>query len=268
VIRSGQVFRQPEWIAHRGSSHLAPENTMASLQLAWLTGADAVEVDVRLTLDGKLVLFHDDHLMRICGVKGSVEENVLEELLLLDVGKWKGEQWKGERIPELDRVLSLLPDGKRIFIEIKSGMEVLDPLMTLLEKEPNQDTQRVVITFSLELAAAVKRKRKSTTVCWLVDLEERRSAAYPVQPKHLIEAVRDHDLDGLDLSFTSPELDSEVLRAVCETDLQSYVWTVNHVDTAQAAMKAGVHGVTTDRPAWLKEQLLAKNGWELMPTLR
>src|SRR5258708_12015509 len=90
-----------EIIAHRGASHDAPENTLAAIQLAWQQGADAVEVDVQLSKDGKLVVIHDDNTKRSGGLARKVGAQTLEELGRLDLGSLKGKRGPGDKIPNL-----------------------------------------------------------------------------------------------------------------------------------------------------------------------
>ena len=110
-----------EIIAHRGASHDAPENTLAAIRLAWQQEADAVEVDVQLSKDGKLVVIHDDNTKRSGRFARKVNAQTLDELRKLDVGRWKGKRWAGEKIPTLAAVLATVPDGKRLFVEFKCG---------------------------------------------------------------------------------------------------------------------------------------------------
>src|SRR5690554_3096282 len=109
-IQSDKEIRLPELIAHRGASWLAPENTLASVVLAWEMDADAVEIDIYLTSDNQIVLFHDATTKRTAGRDGLVEEQTLEQLRELDVGSWKGPQWEGEKIATLDQALATVPE--------------------------------------------------------------------------------------------------------------------------------------------------------------
>ena len=107
-------------IAHRGASFDAPENTLAAVNLAWQQNADAVEVDVHLSRDGHLFVIHDADTRRTTGLDRKVAQLKLPQLPRHDAGRWKGAQWRGEKIPTLDEVLATVPRGKKIFIEIKS----------------------------------------------------------------------------------------------------------------------------------------------------
>src|SRR5262245_57022835 len=106
-------------IAHRVASHDAPKNTLAAINLACQQNADAVEIDVRLSKDGELVLIHAPITKRTCGVNHRVSDLTLAELKTLDAGQWKGRQWSGENIPSLDEVLACVPRNKSVLIELK-----------------------------------------------------------------------------------------------------------------------------------------------------
>ncbi len=97
---------KPLIIAHRGASYEAPENTMAAVKLAWQMDADGVEIDVHLTKDEQVVVFHDDNTRRFGGNRKPIAECDYSELLKLDVGRFMGEQYKGERIPLLAQVIN------------------------------------------------------------------------------------------------------------------------------------------------------------------
>src|SRR3954447_22836048 len=85
--------KEVELIAHRGESADAPENTMAAFRLAWGRKDPAIELDVHLTGDGKLVVGHDADTKRTTGKKLLIKESTLEELRALDAGRWKGPDW-------------------------------------------------------------------------------------------------------------------------------------------------------------------------------
>ena len=117
-----QLPKRPLIVAHRGSSAAAPENTLAAFQRAVEDGADAVELDVRMTLDGKVVVFHDSQLRRTTNGRGKVEQHALADLRRLSAGAWFDTTFSAERIPTLDEVLELLPRRVGVNIEIKSDL--------------------------------------------------------------------------------------------------------------------------------------------------
>ncbi len=110
----------PLVIAHRGASGLAPENTMAAFQKAVEGGADAVELDVRLTKDCQVVVIHDRRLERTTAGTGNVGSCTLGVLKSLEAGSWFDPVFRGEKIPTLEEVFDALPDDFLLYVEIKA----------------------------------------------------------------------------------------------------------------------------------------------------
>src|SRR5262245_50254296 len=131
-------------IAHRGASHDAPENTLAAINLAWQQRADAVEIDVRLSKDGRLVAIHDPTTKRTCCVNHKVSDLTLAELKALDAGQWKGNRWAGEKIPTLYEVLETVPKGKNLVIELKDSPELLTELKCTLKGTRSKNEQIIL----------------------------------------------------------------------------------------------------------------------------
>jgi glycerophosphoryl diester phosphodiesterase len=234
-------------IAHRGASHLAPENTLAAVELAWRLGADAVEVDVRLTWDGRIVVIHDETTDRTAGRHLEVATAHSSQLRRLDVGRHKHPKFAGERIPYLEEVLQTVPPGRQLFVEIKCGPEILPPLVQTVTHSGKR-SQVVIIGFDLDTVKAVKAALPDVSACWLCD--KRVLASYN---RSVIEKARAGGVDGLDVHWTG--VTRRFIRAVKAAGLRLYVWTVN--DPAQALrLKAmGADGVTTNRPGWLRRRL-------------
>ena len=148
---------RPLVIAHRGESYDAPENTLAAVNLAWERDADAVEVDVHLTKDGKIVVIHDDNTLRTAHTYGPVSNQTLEELRRLDVGAYKGKQWAKEKIPTLGEVLDTVPAGKQLFIEIKGDARILTELKRVLENSSASVEQVIIVGKDLVAMETIKK---------------------------------------------------------------------------------------------------------------
>lgn len=115
-------MKRPLIIAHRGASAYAPENTMASFIKALEMNADGIELDVHMTKDKALVVCHDEKVDRTTDGEGFVKDFTLEEIKSLDAGSWFGEEFKGQRIPELREVLELIKDTDIMLnIELKNA---------------------------------------------------------------------------------------------------------------------------------------------------
>ena len=242
-----------EIIAHRGASHDAPENTPAAIKMAWEQQADASEFDVSLTRDNRIVVIHDADTRRTAGgVNKVVAESTLEELRSLDVGRWRGERFAGEKIPTLDEMLATVPDGKRVFIEVKCGPEVVPELDRVLRAGKLRPEQTPVISFRAAVVAAVKRARPDLPAYWVVSLDPKDKT--PPTAGRLVARAEEMRADGLDLS-ASDLLGEAFARGVKTAGLKLYVWTVNDPGVARRMIELGADGITTDRPGWLREQL-------------
>jgi glycerophosphoryl diester phosphodiesterase len=244
-----------EIIGHRGASHDAPENTLASVNLAWKQNADAVEIDVFLSKDGHIVAFHDKNTARLAAVDKPVVEQTLAELSKLDVGRWMDAKFTGERIPTLSAVLATIPDGKRLFIEVKCGPEIVPTLRSDLQKAGKQPDQTAIISFSYDVVAAVKQEMPELVVYWVVGLkQDEQTGEWTPELDVLIDKAQAANLDGLDLG-KADVIDKAYVSRVKKAGLGFYMWTINSASDARRLTQAGVEGLTTDRPAWLRKQL-------------
>ena len=237
-----------EIIGHRGASWEAPENTVAALNLAWEQGADGAEFDIYLTQDGKIVACHDKDTKRTAGVSKVIAETSLDDLRKLDVGTWKNAKFAGERIPTLEEMLATIPAGKKVYIEVKCSTEIVPELNRVLQTTRLKPTQTPVICFNAEVVAAVKKLRPDLPAYWLVSLKEDTIV------DSLIARAREIRADGLDLSATA-RLDQDFVTKIRGAGLRLDVWTVNDAAVARRMIQIGIQGITTDRPAWLRQQL-------------
>ena len=247
-----------EIIAHRGASADAPENTIAAMRLGFEQNADAGETDIHVSKDGKLVVIHDADTKRVAGVDRKVVEQTFDELRKLEVGQWGGWAGKGfsEKIPTLDEVLALVPKGKKIFVEIKSRGETIPPLAESLKRSGLSPDQIVIITFHHEVAAAAKKRFPELKVYWLHSYnKDKQTGQYP-QLDDLIRRAKEAGVDGLNLNHQFP-LDAAAVKKIKAAGLGIYAWTVDDPVRARELVAAGIDGITTNRPAALREELKA-----------
>lgn len=243
-------------IAHRGASKDAPENTLASVRLGWEQGADAVEIDVHQSRDGAIVVTHDATTRRCAGVNRRVDAMTLDELRALDVGRWKGRRWAGERMATLTEVLATMPVGRRLFVEIKCGVECLPQLVEAIRgsSTPSISGRQIIpIGFDRTTMRLVKWALPECEVCWVVGFA-RTLRGWRPRVETLIEKAVEAGLDGLDVDARGP-IDAEFVRAVHGAGLRLYVWTVDRVGLARRLIRAGVDGITTNRPGDLRRRL-------------
>lgn len=238
-----------EIVGHRGASFDAPENTVSAVKLAWTQQADGAEFDIYLTKDQQIVACHDANTKRTAGgVSKVIAESTLEELRTLDVGTWKNAKFAGEKIPTLDEILATVPAGKKVYIEVKCGAEIVPGLLRTLKNTEIKPAQIIVICFNAEVIAAIKKADPTITAYWLVDVKKGPAV------EGLIQKAKEIHADGLDLS-AAPALDAAYAQKIREAGLRLDVWTVNDVAVAKRMIEIGVQGITTDRPGWMREQL-------------
>ena len=244
-----------EIIGHRGASYEAPENTLASIQLAWEQHADAVEFDVYLSRDGQIVLIHDKDTERTGGLKKGVVEQTADELRQLDVGRWKDPRYTGERIPLLSEALATIPTDKRVFIEVKCGPEIVPELKRVLAASRKPAAATAIISFQAPVIAACKQALPQCKAYWIVGLKrDKVTGEWPHTAASLIKTAKELHADGLDLQAVEL-IDRPFGEAIRQAGLELCVWTVNDVRLARAMLAAGVQGITTDRPGWLRAEL-------------
>ncbi|MBS1211692.1 MAG: glycerophosphoryl diester phosphodiesterase [Proteobacteria bacterium] len=249
------MTRIPFIIGHRGASREAPENTLSAFQLAWEQGADGIELDLRLTLDGHIVCLHDETARRTAGHAIGVAGAALAELRELDVGRWKGARWHRERIPTLAEVLSLSPPEKHLFLEIKSGPEILPALMQALAAHPAALERISFLAFSPLLIALLKRQLPQITACWLTDYRRCRVTGN-VRPEQdeILSLLADIGADGL-ASKAHACLDAGFVTALRDGGFAVHVWTVDSAAVAHRYVELGVDSIMTNRPGWLRAWL-------------
>jgi glycerophosphoryl diester phosphodiesterase len=132
--------------AHRGFAEVAPENTMSAFEAAFKAGADASEFDVHMTIDGTLVVFHDDTIGRTTNGTGVLKELTYEYLSTLDAGSWKDPKFAGEKIPTLHQTLTYFQENNMVAVlEIKVA-DIVDEVLEMLS-ETKMDKRTVIISF-------------------------------------------------------------------------------------------------------------------------
>ena len=246
-----------EIVGHRGASYDAPENTLASFTLGYQQNADGDELDIYLSKDRKVVVIHDPHTGRVSGITNQVSTTSSRALRRLNVGDWG--KWKGkgfaEKIPLLSEVLKIVPPDKRLFIEIKCGPEVLPELRRVLRSTRTRPEQTVLIGFDYETVRQAKAAFPERQVLWLAEADKKTKIYPPVD--ELIEKAKAAKLDGLDLNSGFP-IDAEFVKQVHDAGLKLYTWTVDKPEVARKEAAAGVDGITTNRPGWMREQLASR----------
>ncbi len=238
------TYSQVEIIAHRGASYLAPENTVAASKLAWELGADAVEVDIHLSRDNKIMCIHDSDTKRTTGQDFKISETLSEQLRKLDAGSFKNEKYKGEKIPFLKEIIKSVPEGKELVVELKCKSEVLPYLIKDVRKY-GKNRKFVFICFDLQTIADTKKAFPDNKCYWLCGNRQLL--------KQNLDKAANLGLDGVSLAYGI--IDNEIATNVRDHKLELFTWTVDDSAEAKRLIALGVKGITTNRPGWLRDQI-------------
>lgn len=273
-------FLLPLNIAHRGARSLAPENTLAAAQAGLNAGADMWELDVAVTMDGELVILHDDTLERTSNAAPiypdrrpwSVHTFTLAEIRQLDFGSWFNEKdpfkqiaggvvtsamqqsYVGEPIPTLRDALIFTQDHQwKVNVEIKDAagtpgdQDVVEKVVDLIV-ELGMQPQVIISSFNHDYLRRVKRANRAIQTAALVE------NAIP-DPANLTRAL---EAEGFNPRYTN--ILPDAVTALRRAGVDVYVWTVNDPDMMRALIRGGATGIITDFPQVLEKILECGRG--------
>jgi glycerophosphoryl diester phosphodiesterase len=259
----------PLLIAHRGGAGLAPENTLEAFDGAlsdW--GADMLELDVRATRDGVVVVIHDDTVDRTCEGRGRVQDLTWDEIRTLDAGYHfvdpEGDptfRGRGVRVPRIEDVLDAFPDT-RLNVEAKDSRSAPMLVRAILQRKAEG---RVLV------AAEWERNRRSVRGYpgpW--GASRRHLSLFTLLHRTPLSSVYTPKCDVLQV----PEkhrgmrvLSPRFIREAHRRNLPVHVWTVDEVDDMKRFLAWGVDGIQTDRPERLARVLSDHVGRPTAPAL-
>ncbi|MGE7389625.1 glycerophosphodiester phosphodiesterase [Streptomyces sp. NPDC004126] len=248
-----RTARTTRVVAHRGASHEHPEHTAQAYRQAIADGADALECDVRLTRDGRLVCVHDRTVERTSDGRGVVSATTYEELCAFDFGRWKGEEHRGARVLLFEDLLGEALAADRpvgLAVETKhptrAGGRLEAELVRVLKEHglaDGADGRVEVMSFSRNALARMHRLAPGLPAVYLIE-----RAVRPPRPP-----FAGHAGPGIDLVRRDPGLVGR-LRA---KGLRVRVWTVDEPEDVELCVRLGVETIITNRPRQVREQLEA-----------
>ena len=232
-------------IAHRGVSFDLPENSLPAFNISWNHAADGIEGDFHLTKDGAIVCIHDEDTGRVCKQNLVVRDSTLKELKALDLD-YKGTENLQIKIPTLAEVLEILPDGKKIFIEVKCGSEIVKPLLGELSRSKLNSNDAVIISFDEEVIKEFKVIAPNYRALLLYSYEAGCNI------NKLIDVMRNIKADGLS---TDNELSKTLVEQTINAGFEYHSWTIDSIHVAQKLINWGSSSITTNKPGHLIQQL-------------
>ncbi len=258
VSATKSVSAMPLIVAHRGASHDAPENTLAAFELAWEQGADVIEGDFYLSADNQIVCLHDKTTTRTAPNQPSytVSEATLDQLRELDFGAWKSPEYAGQKIPTLSEVLATVPAGKKIFVEIKCGVEILPVLKDQLAESDLLPDQIVLICFNTDVVKQARQTMGQYQTNWLTSYRRHpdTQTLSPTTPA-IVETLRQTSASGLGTKDDMDAIDADLVNAVRELGCGIHAWTVDNPTTAKTLRQLGFDSITTNQPANIRAAL-------------
>ena len=240
-------------IAHRGVSFDLPENSLPAFNISWNHAADGIEGDFHLTKDGAIVCIHDEDTGRVCKQNIVVRDSTLKELKALDLD-CQGTGNLQIKIPTLAEVLEILPDGKKIFIEIKCGSEIVEPLFSELTRSKLNSNDAVIISFDEEVIKEFKVIAPNYRALLLYSYKQlnRNSSEVVCNINNLIDVMRNIKADGLG---TDNEFSKTLVEQTINAGFEYHSWTIDSIDVAQKLINWGSSSITTNKPGHLIQQL-------------
>lgn len=234
-------------IAHRGSSGLAPENTLAAVKLALEQKADMIEIDVFLTKDNHLVVLHDETVDRTTNGQGRIEDKTLAEAKKLDAGSWFSAKYKGESIPTLNEVLQIVDGKSQLLIEIKkSGRGIADKVANLV-KAHNATKWCIIQSFDPVVAQNLQKVDAPIERHQLVIGNLPLFLPYHYNKKLKSGKLTQYkNVQAINTMYWFTT--KNVIDRIHRQKQKIFVWTVNKPKDIRKLLQMGVDGIITNYP--------------------
>lgn len=227
--------------AHRGASAVAPENTLAAIRAAIADRADFAEIDVQESADGEVVVMHDSDFKKTAGSELKIWDATREDLDRLDIGSWFAADFRDERVPSLEDVLTECKGRIKVNIELKyyGHDQQLESRVVQLVESHDMQSEIVIMSLNPAAVAKVRELRPSWTV-------------------GLLTPVAIGDLTRVDVDFLAVSAGMASNRFIDEAQRngkQVHVWTVNDPVTMSTMIGRGADHLITDKPALARSVL-------------
>lgn len=222
--------------AHRGFSYIAPENTIYAFQAAIDSDADYIELDVQLTADKQLVVFHDKTINRTTGGSGRISDYSYEELQQLSAGKWFGSEFEDAKIMLLSDVFEFVGHKALLNIEIKDVGNVSETVEETVElvKEYGLTSSCYITSFSYKALQKVKEIEPKIKTALIANIAT--STAYSQLP----------DIDAVSMNYIF--VNKSVVNTAHQNGKLIFVWTVDRKEDIRQMVSLGVDNIITNRP--------------------
>lgn len=226
------LLHRPWVIGHRGDSH-APENSLAGIQSAAAHGADYAEIDIQLTADGELVVFHDSSTGRLSDTSLTIGDHTLQELQQIGLSD-RGQRYTMPSLQEAISTARQCDDDFGLLIELKPGegeaIEMVDALVTAIEDSRFEDR---VIFMSMDYEA----------ITYLQHLRPQWWIGYCIFGSL---GKIDQNLNVDFLAIEESQVNTRFLEQARNNVIPVYIWTVNDTYSMLSYLRMGVSGIIGD----------------------
>lgn len=244
-----KLAEKPIVIAHRGSSDSAPENTMAAFKKAVEERAHAIELDVRLTRDNKVIVIHDSRLERTTNGRGKVSDFDLTDLAAFDNGSWYHPKFSSEKIPTFSEVSKLTNTKVGLNIELKSLEKhqklLAENCVSLIQQNKLQKSV-LISSFEHSVVSHVKKLDKTimTAIIYspVIHLGRNPSAL-----------AKKFDADAFVISRNY--LRDNMVTEAHDSGIAVFVYTIENWSQLERMVNAKVDGVMTSSPKTIRRLL-------------
>jgi glycerophosphoryl diester phosphodiesterase len=237
VVNSWNTPENIAITAHRGSSLKAPDNSMAAIRYAIEDGADYIELDVRETADGQLVLLHDKDLLRVARDPRDVWDLTLAEIRMLEANSRFNTGIEGSRIPTLGQAIDLIRGKAKLYLEVKTSPRSPNLLQRVIETLQQEDMLDQTLLAALEPEV----------------LRQAQQLAPGIRTSLLVHSVIG-SIDGQPfdvLALRDVLINPARISNIRQQNQEIHVWTVNDRRTMSRMIDQGVDNIITDRPELL-----------------
>ena len=180
----------------------------------------------------------------------TIKDSNYGELSKLDIGSWFGDEWKEETIPLLREVLDLIPNKKEIYIEVKTGTEIIEHLLKEIYKYKEKINEVSIISFYPEVIKEIKLKAPELTANLLVNFEGPKL----IEENEIVSIMKKINADGIGAQ-NHKTLDIHFFNQINRENRKVHVWTVNSKEEAKKYYELGLNSITTNCPGEIKEYL-------------
>lgn len=237
-------------IGHRGAAGHAPENTLAALAAAEKLKVHEVEIDVQLSKDNVLVLFHDNNLSQKTTSHGVIHDKTIRELKKTDIGSWYdktylngAKRFAGTPLATLEEVFHNY--GKKFYyhIEIKAHEPTI-PQLLISNLTQNDQLKNVTITsFDFAQLERVRKINVNIPICYLVRGENRKEI--------MEEIFRAHKNNFTEVAIDAEKIETEYVQFARDLKLDIRGYGVKTKEHYEKLLTVGVYGSTLDHPDWV-----------------